>query len=359
MRFVSDGARLAIRIVLACALYGAAAAAQQEAPAEPPPTAIEEAIIEHACGALHPAGSLESSAYLECRQGQLLSLRNDFGRDLRRLSAAQRGAIDSACSGLRAPQGQDAYVACLAARLATLRPRSGDVKPDGSSAGATAASAVTPAAEATPGPATPGSRSWLLPIVLLVAVAAAGGTVVVLRTRRAFGTCRTCGVKLLEQGDLCPACRHDAAETRRRATAERAAEERGREEEQQRQAARDEEQRQQRAADEEARRRQIEEAEVNHRRQQEEEAERRRQEDARRERQNEGSAAENEDDPYAVLSVAPNASAADVDAAYAAARKKYDLELVADMGVELVEHFKRKGEAVERAYQLLASRRLE
>ena len=48
----------------------------------------------------------ETDAYLQCRNSQLLSLRDEFGRDLRRLSNAERRTIDSACSGLRISRGR-------------------------------------------------------------------------------------------------------------------------------------------------------------------------------------------------------------------------------------------------------------
>ena len=57
--------------------------------------------------------------------------------------------------------------------------------------------------------------------------------------------------------------------------------------------------------------------------------------------------------PYAVLGLPRDSSAEDINAAYTTARAKYDMDLVADMGSELQEHFKRKALAVERAYQAL------
>src|SRR3954453_20232175 len=87
-------------------------------PAIPPP--IEEALIEYACGALHPAGALESDPYLDCRKNQLLYLRTEFGRDLRRLSNTERKTLDTTCGGLRTSRGQDAYLSCLQAQLAGL-----------------------------------------------------------------------------------------------------------------------------------------------------------------------------------------------------------------------------------------------
>jgi hypothetical protein len=44
-----------------------------------------------------------------------------------------------------------------------------------------------------------------------------------------------------------------------------------------------------------------------------------------------------------------------IEAAYQQARAKYDLELVADLGVELQDHYKRKGQAAQRAYEMLIS----
>jgi hypothetical protein len=345
--------RTFVGLSIACATALAssrAAAALQEGAAEPPPSAIEEALIERDCGAMHPAGSLETPAYLECRQTQLLSLRNDFGRDLRRLSTAQRRAIDAACSDLRPSQGQDAYIACLSARLIALRPRVSGVKAD-------AASAATPASSASalvaPPPvvpvSVPASRWWIAATLLGVIIAGAGGAVVVLRARRAPGTCRSCGNKLVEQGDLCQACRHEAADARRRASADRADEERAREEEQRRQTALDEERRQQRAREEEDRRRELDEAQQ--RQAQQEEAQ----------RVHEGVhhapqtavVTEDEFDPYAVLGLPAGASLVDVEASYQAARAKYDLDLVADLGAELQQHFQTKRQLVERAYETL------
>ena len=350
---------VSIACVLACTFSAIAHDAQaQSAQADPlVPTAIEEALIEHACGALRPAGTLENEAYLGCRNRQLLSLRTDFGRDLRRLSPAQRRTIDSACSGLRASQGQDVYVECLTTRLASLRGH-GNRPP----ADAVASEPVPePVALTVPTPpATPPSSRlapvWIGTGLVAVMVVAAGGAFVTVNARRKFGACRTCGVKLLERGDLCQTCRHEAAETLRRATAERADQARAQEEEQRRQAAKEVEQ-QQLARDEEARRQQREEAQKEQARQEEERAQRQREDEARQQRQVDVAATQDEFDPYAVLGLPQDASAADVDAAYKAVRSKFDLDLVADMGVELQEHMKRKAEAVERAYETLTAGR--
>jgi hypothetical protein len=322
-----------------------------------PPTAIEEALIEHACGALRPAGAPETDAYLSCRQNQLLSLRREFGRDLRRLSNAERSRIDAACNALRATRGQDAYVACLTAQLASLRGHPSRAKPD--VAGDAAVPSTAPPSAAPP-PTPPSSSRpfgmWIGAALAALIVVGAGGAFAARKSRRALGTCRTCGVTLAERGDLCQNCRHEAAEALRRATAERTDQARAQDDERRRQAAREEEQRQQAARDDEARRR-LDEAQKEQARQQEAQAQRQREEEARRQRQANAGAAEDELDPYVVLGLPQDADAAAVEAAYQAARAKYDGDLVDGLSAELQEHFKTKAEAVERAYATIAARR--
>jgi hypothetical protein len=343
--------------VVACALLPAALDAR--APGAPAdslvPTAIEEALMEHACGALRPAGTLENDIYLACRNRQLASLRADFGRDLKRLSPAQRRTIDSACSGLRESQGQDVYVECLTARLTSLRGRSNPA-PTEAVAGSAASEEPAPA---VPSPrSTPPSSSravvWIGTGLVAVMVVAAGSAFAVRNPKRRYGACRTCGVKLLEHGDLCQPCRREAADALRRATAERADQARVQEDEQRRQAARELEQ-QQFAAEEETRRQLREEAQREHARQEEARIQRQKDDEARQQRQIDVSASEDEFDPYAVLGLPQGASSVDVDEAYKTVRSKFDLDLVADMGTELQEHMKRKAEAVERAYETLST----
>src|SRR3989442_3378573 len=87
-----------------------------------PPTALEQALIEHVCTAKR-AGTPGTDAYDACLSAQLLSLRTDFGRDLSRLSVSERRTIDSACTKVTAARGRDAYLACLNGQLASLRDR--------------------------------------------------------------------------------------------------------------------------------------------------------------------------------------------------------------------------------------------
>src|SRR3954452_4906323 len=139
-------------LAIGCVMSLAAAAlgGQSNDPAADPaiPTPIEEALIEYACGALHPAGAVESDAYLDCRKNQLLYLRTEFGRDLRRLSNTERKTIDTACGDLRTSQGQDAYLSCLQAQLTRLPGHGKKAPPQAVSAStpATAPGATPPVA---------------------------------------------------------------------------------------------------------------------------------------------------------------------------------------------------------------------
>jgi hypothetical protein len=349
-----------VLLSLACgaiAITNLAAASQAEPPDAAVPTAIEEALIEHSCGSLHPAGTVESEAYLDCRKAQLLSLRADFGRDLRRLSTAERARIDAACTGLRASRGQDAYVECLAAQLVTMRGRGGRTAQTPAAA-PVAAAPETPSPTAPPiAPPAPGLPIVWIGAALAAVLAIAGGVIFVkMRARSAFGTCRTCGAKLTERGELCHACRHEAAEALRRATNERAEQARAAENDARRKQEAREQEEQQRARDEDTRRQQALAAQEAQAREQEEHARQRREEEERRrqqQQQTDAAASPGEFDPYAALGVPRTAGAAEIEAAYQEAKAKYDPELVSGLSSELQEHFRKKGEAAQRAYELL------
>ena len=353
---------------LACGLtWGLAAAASSAQPPaapapEPLPSAIEEALIEYACAQLHPAGTVESDAYLDCRKNRLSYLRAEFGRDLRRLSATERKTIDTACSDLRASRGQDAYVQCLQAKLATL-PGHGKAKAKAASRAADPPQVPSVTPPAAPSPVAP-SASPLSPLTIGAAVAAllaaGAGTGIVLlkyRGKPAAGACRTCGAAVQGHGELCPNCRHEAAEALRHASTERAAHARAQDDAKRPQA--DQERQQQQAREDEARRRELaaRQAAAAAARQQEDDAQRRREDDAWRQRQVDATAAPNDFDAHAALGVPRGASAADIEAAYQSARATYDLDVVADLGNELQEHYKRKAAAAQRAYEVLVAER--
>jgi hypothetical protein len=344
-----------LAIGCATSLATAALAGQSNAPAADPalPTAIEEALIEYACGALHPAGAIESDAYLDCRKNQLTYLRSEFGRDLRRLSNPERRTLDTACGDLRASRGQDAYLSCLQAQLAGL-PGHGKKAASQAVSGVAPATApgAAPVGSSPPAPSSPISPVWIGAAVAALIAAVAGARMMKRRGAASAGTCRVCGAALLDRGDLCQACRHHAAETLRRATTERADQARAEEDAARRLAARESEQ-QQRERDEQTRRQELQAAQAAQARQQEEETQRRRDEEARRQRQTDASASADEFDPHAVLGLPRDAGLAAIETAYQEARAKYDLELVADLGVELQDHYRRKGQAAQRAYEML------
>jgi hypothetical protein len=176
---------------------------------------------------------------------------------------------------------------------------------------------------------------------------------VLLKRRRPSTQCRTCGVQLQDRGDLCPNCRHEAAEALRRASMERAESARAQEDAARRQRDHEEEWRRQKERQDEEERLRLED-----RARQEEQA--RRDEEARRraeaqERSRVGGTPEEAFDPHAVLGLPADASAETIRAAYGEAKSKYDADHVAHLSAEVQEHFRAKADAVERAYLQLTT----
>ncbi|HMD33777.1 MAG TPA: DnaJ domain-containing protein, partial [Vicinamibacterales bacterium] len=58
-------------------------------------------------------------------------------------------------------------------------------------------------------------------------------------------------------------------------------------------------------------------------------------------------------DPHAILGLAADATPEAITAAYQAAKKKYDPDLVGHLSEEVQAHYREKAEAVEKAYQTL------
>jgi hypothetical protein len=318
-------------------------------------TAIEQALIEHACRSQLP-GIAGEDAYQECLSAKLRSLRTDFGRDLSRVSVADRKTLDSACSASRAVEGREAYLECVTVQLAAIRNhRDPSLQNSDAAPLPLPTEATQPANQILPARET---SSLLSPVWIGVGVvtlgAALGGAFLALKGRRTRRKCRVCGDDVQQGGDLCQKCRHEAAESLRHAAAERADHERTQAEEQQRQRAREEEQRRQRAREEEAERaRQLEETRrheaVALRRQAAEEESRQRSRSAGVD----GVDSTDVFDPYVILGVTREAGKEAIDAAYQAGQLKYAPEQVAHLGPELQEHYKRKADAVERAYRKL------
>ena len=325
---------------------------QTGAPDSNAPTAIEQALIEHRCRTTTASGTPGTDAYQECPGIQLLSLRTDFGRDLSRLSAAERKAIDSACSTVSASKGRDAYVECLSGQLVPLSNRRSRTKPD-SSAAAPPPQEIAPSGSPEPltTPASSSSPGLWIGITLIALGVAACGAFLVMTARRPPPKCRVCGMDVSDSGDLCQKCRHEAAETVKRAAADRTDHQRAQGEEQRQQGERDEKQRRLKLfEEEEGRLRHQEQARQQEQAHREAEAVLRQEEDRRR-RQTDP--ADEVFEPYSVLGVARDATQADIHTAYQAAKSKYDADQVAHLGAELQEHFKAKAQAVEQAYQQL------
>jgi DnaJ-like protein len=350
-----SAALIGCTLVFAVTAAALGAAQQAGTSEETAATPIEQALIEHVCSVVPPSGGPESDRYLVCLRSQLSSLRADFGRDLGRLSAADRKTLDSVCNRVRNAQGRDAYLDCLGAQLLSIRnKRSRGTSPPAPEA----APLPTPAEIEAPGGAPPaqqqsaGSASVWIGAIVLIVLAAGGGALFFLKTRRASHKCRVCASDVPAAGDLCQKCRHEAAEAVRRAAAERAEQARAQEAEQKRQKEQEEEQRREKAQQEDEDRLLLE-----HQQRQEEarkraEEERRQEEEAREQRQS-AVVPQEEFDPYAVLEVARNASKDDIRAAYEEAKVKCDPAQVSHLGDEVQEHFRLKSQAVERAYQIL------
>ena len=340
-----------------------------------PPTPKEQALMEHACRATQRPGAAHD-AYEECLAARLMSLRADFGTDLSRLSSSARGKIDAACSSATASLGREAYVGCLSGQLASLSAsRARAARPADPAATPSPEGSIMPSAAlvmTAPQEASLVSvKSGTLVLTAVGAVTALGvvAAVVVfgMKSKRAPQVCRVCSAALPGTGDLCAACRHEAAEPLRRAAGERIERERTEEAEQRQQRDQADQQRQDALRQEEGDRlRQLEDQ------RRAEDEERRREEDARQEEaearrqyaapppapavsatlgSDEG---EPEFDPYLGLGLPPDATVDQARAAYEEARKKYDPDLVEHLGFDVKEHFAEKFRTVERAYRMIA-----
>jgi DnaJ-domain-containing protein 1 len=333
------------------AVFALGTAPQIDAQDSQAPTTIERALIERACNAADTSPLADTDARQQCLGARLLSLRTAFGRDLSRLSGADRKGIDAACGPLRTDERREPYLDCLSIQLADLRlrqNRGNRAAPEDAAVAplpltAPAAVVAPPAKKAAPWPS-----ATVIGGIVGGAIAVVGAALLALRSRRAPPKCRVCGANV-SHSDLCAACRHEAAEVVRRAVEERAHNQRAQEEEERRQRNHQTEQREQRARDDEEAR--MRDQEFAHQRE----------EAARHAAVGpigpavEEAVDEEEDafDPYVVLGVSPEASQEDIGAAYQQAKTKYDPDLVSYLGDETQAHFKAKVEAIERAYQVL------
>jgi hypothetical protein len=188
-----------------------------------PPGPIEQAVIEQRCSRTRMGTSVSADPYHECLTTQLAVLRVDFGPNLEQLSAADRRALDKACSRIRTIEGRERYIECLSVRLAALH----------DSRAAARSVASFPAAASVPGVVTAsvavthGDADWSFSMsgvragmVLAVVFTTSGCVWLRFRKHSRTGACAGCGM-VVDGGDFCPACRHEAAERLRREAATR------------------------------------------------------------------------------------------------------------------------------------------
>ncbi len=343
-----------------CAVTGVVAAAlltvaagTASAQDEPRPSAIEHALVEYLCRMVHGPTMIGTEVYQSCYAEQLKALRDPFGPDLSNLTRADRRSLDAWCGKMQAAGDRDAYLACLNRQLVRLKEeraakaKSGEaaVQEDVQESESAAPVETIPAVEPPPPPEASSGTLWL--ILAIGGVASAGGTAFMLmRGKRTQHTvCRGCGAAVEGSGDMCANCRHEAAEARRRAIAERAEEERLQAE----RAKRDAERLKEEARREQARRDEALRLAAEEEQRRREEQERRLQ----RARADDTPDREQAFDPYAVLGLAPGATADAIRAAYEQAKAKYDPSHYEHFGVELQAHFKAKADAAERAFRML------
>ena len=330
-------------------------AVQTEAPAGPPTTALERALVERTCDVMISKQGPTAIDRSMCVDDQLASLRGDFGVNLGKLSAGDRGRLDRLCSPLEGAVTHEAYLDCVLGQLAPLHEKLHRAKPDAADAAVPVSNDPAPPVAVAMPAAAPKSSHLLLYGVAggsIVVLGAAAGLFVAMKKRKpATHACSSCGAPVEDAGAMCAACRHKLAEERRHAAAERVAE----------------------AADAERRRKEAEEAaaqaelraqeqakqavidEETHRREAEDEERRRREQDATRPPIGGAPMPAEEDtfDPHAVLGVAKIADADAIRKAYEIAKAKYDPENVSHLSPEVQQHYREKGEAVERAFQML------
>jgi hypothetical protein len=327
-----------------------AAAAQDDAPK---PSPIEHALVEYLCRSIQGPTMLGTEEYQTCYTAQLDALREPFGANLSKLTGAERKSLDAWCGPFQAARDRDAYLACLNRQLVRLKDqraakeKSAEAARQAEALESEPSAPVEPVAAAAPPPAAGSSGTLWLILAIVGGVASVGGTAfVMMRGKRTSHTaCRGCGAPVEGGGDMCANCRHEAAEARRRAIAERAEEERLQAEKARREAE---------LADEEARREQARRDEAMRLAAAAEQQ--RREEQARRLQRAQAQNAGDDDavfDPYAVLGLTADATADQVRTAYEQAKAKYDASQYEHFGGELQAHFKAKAEAVERAFQML------
>jgi hypothetical protein len=350
-------------LALACISIPARATSDQ-ANDDRPPTSLEQTLAEHVCSRIQSLDP-HDDAHEQCIGLQFHALRADFGYDLDRLTAAERGRVDATCSRLRKPENVQPYLNCLTAFLVAAREqrRGADgMAPAGIGEVAFGIPSM-PTRSAAPPPGRGHLGVVLMTLLGVVVLAAAGAFGAIhFKKKRAPKTqkvCQKCNEPLNSAGDLCSTCRHEAGVAAKQAIAERAEQERA-------------ELERKRVEREEAeeRRRQIEQQVADAEKLEEE----RRKDEVRRQADVQRHLAEvvavpvpviaaigaevdddapGENDPYAILGVSREASRQEIERAYCVAASKYDETQVAHLGDAVQQHYRAKAEAVEHAYRRL------
>jgi len=319
----------------------------------PIPTTIERGLIERAC----KDSADQTDVNEKCREEKLAGLRTDFGKDLTKVKTDDRKKVDAACTPLLADaalKGKERYFECMLAQLTALKTR-GRKTANAAAPDAAAAPSDAPAPE-NPAPAPPAAASTATMIAgALGVVALVGGLAFVVTRTRGSKTkkCKSCGASTPAEAEseFCENCRKQIADAARQRKAEQA--------EQARQAAEEAK----READQKARRLELQKA-------REAEEKRVREYEELKQREYESKVAEalkpnapEPDppspydavafDPHAILGLEADATSEAITAAYQAAKKKYDPDLVGHLSEEVQAHYREKADAVEKAYQTL------
>lgn len=334
-------------------ILAAAAIGALSTQADRPGSMLEIALAERVCDVMVVSRTIQAADHSKCVDDQLAALRADLGAGLSRLPTSDRQKLDAACRHLAGAVTREAYLDCVSAQLAPVRERLRRANRSTAEPVVPAAEVAAPPIAPVPAPAPTPARWHAVAIAggsIALLTAAAGAVVAIKRRQPAVHLCGTCGKPVASNGSLCADCRHQAAETLRRAAADRLAEQQNaatREKEGAEAAARQEQLQKELAAQaalaEEARRREAEEAA-------------RQREAAAQQAHAEPPEAEAMApfDPHAILGVTADASPEMIRAAYTAACAKYDPDQVSHLSPEVQQHYREKAEAVERAFRMLS-----
>jgi hypothetical protein len=320
----------------------------------PIPTPVERGLVERAC-----KDTADAAANQTCRDEKLVGLRADFGKDLSKVKADDRKKVDATCTPLLADaalKGKEPYFECMLAQLTALKTK-GRKPANAAAPDAAAAPADAPAADSAPAPPPPaaGRSTGTLIAGVLGVIALVGGLGFVVMRARGPKTkkCQSCGADTPadNESEFCENCRKQMAGAIRQRKADQAD-----------QARRDAEEAK-RESEQKARRLEMQKArEAEERKVREYEELKQREYESKVAEASRPNTPEPEPpdpyaaevfDPHAILGVKRDATADAIAAAYQAAKKKYDPDLVGHLSEEVQAHYREKSQMVDKAYQTL------